>query len=265
MDWISGAALLSIGIVAGFVSAVAGGSNVITFPSLQWAGISSAVAATASNAVALIPGNPIAAYKDWAKHPPLDLPLICLVGSAVVWGALGAKLLLLTPEALLRLLVPALLGLATVMFAFSSSIGVWLREKGNRLAALVSAGAHRELSPTVLRALLYVPIAIYGGFFGAGQGILVLAVLSIGSSDELRSLNVAKNIINTATTWAAAAVFIWDGAVSWAHVVCMLPGVALGGLAAGWYAQKIPTQLLRATVIAIGCAVTLAYAWRFWA
>src|SRR5262245_22728884 len=127
MDWTSGAVLFSIGIIAGFVSAVAGGSNVITFPSLQWAGISSAVAATASNAVALIPGNPIAASKDWGKRPPFHLPLVCLLVCAIVWGALGAKLLLLTPEALFRLLVPALLGLATVMFAFSSSIGAWLR------------------------------------------------------------------------------------------------------------------------------------------
>jgi uncharacterized protein len=264
MDWTSGAVLFAIGILAGFVSAVAGGSNVITFPTLQLTGISSAVAATASNAVALIPGNPLAALKDWAKRPPFDWPLICLLVSAVVWGALGAKLLLLTPEALFRLLVPALLGMATVMFAFSSSIGAWLRERANRLAAIVTAGAHSEMSPTVLRILLYVPVAIYGGFFGAGLGILVLSVLSIGSAADLRSLNVAKNIINTATTWAAAAMFIWDGAVSWPHVVCMLPGVALGGLVAGWYAQKVPTQLLRRTVIAIGCTVTLAYAWRFW-
>jgi uncharacterized membrane protein YfcA len=264
MDWISGAALFSIGIIAGFVSAVAGGSNVITFPTLQWAGISSAVIATASNAVALIPGNPIAAVKDWIKHPPFDLSFICLVVSAVVWGALGAKLLLLTPEALFRLLVPGLLGLATLVFAFSSSIGAWLRKKASRLASIMSAGARSELSPTVLRTLLYIPVAIYGGFFGAGQGILVLAVLSIGSSDDLRSLNVAKNVINTATTWAAAGMFIWDEAVSWPHVICLLPGVALGGLAAGWYAQRVPTQMLRTTVIAIGCTVTLAYAWRFW-
>jgi uncharacterized membrane protein YfcA len=264
MEWTSGAALFSIGIIAGFVSATAGGSNVITFPSLQWAGISSAVIATASNAVALVPGNALGAYKDWAKRPRFDWPLICLLVSAVVWGALGAKLLLITPEALFRLLVPALLGLATVLFAYSSSIGAWLRAKANRLTSIVSAGARNEMSPTVLRTVLYVPVAIYGGFFGAGLGILVLSVLSIGSTDDLRSLNVAKNIINSVTTWAAAAVFIWDGAVSWPHVVCLLPGVALGGLTAGWYAQKVPTHVLRTTVIVIGCTVTLAYAWRFW-
>ena len=264
MEWTSGTALFLVGIVSGFISAVAGGSNVITFPTLQWAGIASAVTATASNAVALIPGNPIAAYKDWGKRPSFDLPLIGLIVSAVVWGALGAKLLLLTPEAVFRLLVPALLGLATVMFAYSSRIGAWLRAKANRLTSIVSSGAHDEMSPALLRTLLYVPVAIYGGFFGAGLGILVLAVLSIGSSEDLRSLNVAKNIINSATTLAAAAMFVWDGAVSWPHVVCMLPGVALGGFVAGWYAQRVPAQKLRITVIAIGCTVTLGYAWRFW-
>jgi uncharacterized membrane protein YfcA len=264
MDLASAGTLFFIGIVGGFVSAVAGGSNVITFPTLQWAGIPSTVIATASNAVAMIPGNPMAAYKDWVKRPAFDLPLIGLIASAIVWGALGAKLLLLTPEPLFRLLVPGLLGLATIMFAYSSIIGGWLREKANQLASRLSAGTRRELSPAVLRAILYVPVAIYGGFFGAGQGILVLAILSVGDPGNLRSSNLAKNIINTRTTCSAAAIFIWDGVVAWPQVLCMLPGVAIGGIAGGWYSQSVPTRQLRMTVIIIGCLVTLEYARRFW-
>ena len=264
MDWASGAALVAVGVVCGFISAVAGGASVISFPTLQWTGISSAVIATASNSVALVPGNAMAAYHDWAKRPPFDGPFIVLLVSAAVWGALGAKLLLVIPEAVFRLLVPILLGLATAMFAWSSPISAWLREKANRLVSSLSAGTHSEMNPTLLRTLLYIPVAIYGGFFGAGLGILVLSVLSIGREDDLRALNVEKNIVNACTTWATAAVFIWDGAVSWPHVACMMPGVAIGGVVAGWYAQRVPLQKLRLTVIAIGCIVTVQYAWRFW-
>ncbi|MGY3489907.1 putative membrane protein YfcA [Bradyrhizobium sp. USDA 4011] len=253
MDTGTSLLLLAAGGVGGIINALAGGATLITFPAMLAAGLP-AVIANASNAVAISPGHLIAALADRGKLPPPTRRAISFVAVSTVAGAAGAGVLLLLPERLFVLPVPALIAFATLLFAFAPQIQAWTIRHQNA-AALPSTGA----SSTVLGLA-----CVYGGFFGAGLGVILTAVLSITEPNDIRAIKALKNLLATCVSLAATLIFIVQGAVRWPETSVMLLGAMIGGYAGGHLIRILPARIVRQFVIAAGALMTVIYAARYW-
>jgi uncharacterized membrane protein YfcA len=249
------AMLIPAGIAGGAISALVGGAAIVTFPTLIAAGLSPVVA-TASNLVALIPGNFLVSLYDRAQLPPLDRSFVGLVLSSLVGAGIGAMLLMLTPERMFAVLVPGLLGFATILFACAGRISNWLRNR----AALHGRSSHRWGS--IAAALL--PVSVYTGYFGAGAGVMLLAVLSIGTGGDYRSANVTKNLVTSLNSVVAAAIFVIQGKVDWPATLIMMAGALMGAFIGARLAQIVPREVMRVVVVIVGAWLTAAFAWRYW-
>ena len=238
--------LFGAGLVGGIVTAIVGGASLITFPALLAAGLPPIVA-NASNAVALTPGNFMGGLADLQRRPPWDRSFLGLLVVCVVGSAAGAVLLLMTPEKAFTAVVPLLIGFATVLFAQSGRIRDWIRIPSWR--------------PGIL---WFVPVAIYGGYFGAGMSVMLLALLSLGRADDFRATNVLKNLLSGLTGVVAVVVFLLQGIVAWPPTLVMMAGALVGGFLGGRLVRVLPPGVVRFVVIAVGSVLTLVYAWRYW-
>jgi uncharacterized protein len=252
MSLSSATLMLGAGILAGAVNALAGGGTLISFPALLAAGIP-AVAAAASNTVAVWPGHAFATvtYRHWLTNAPIGrvrLATLCMAG--IGGSALGAALLRAASDRMFSQMVPALLGLATLVFAF-----------GPKLAR---ASALRAPSSHVSWLLAVFLISVYGGFFGAGLGVMLMAVLLMLGVQRTQENNAIKNLLATCITSCSAVIVIASGLVAWLPVAIVTLGASVGGLLGGRLAQHISAAHLRAGVIALGCALTVFYAFRSW-
>lgn len=242
--------LLAAGVVGGIVNALAGGATLITFPAMLAAGLPPVVA-NASNAVAISPGHLIAALVDRGRLPPAGRRLAAAILVATVGGAAGGMLLLALPDHLFLKPVPALIGGSTLLFALGPRLqaraarGEGGRREGGRLAPLGLA-------------------AVYGGFFGAGLGIILTMVLSLDRGADMRAVKAWKNLLATCVSLAATVLFIARGAVAWPETLAMLAGALVGGYAGGHLIRVLPAHLVRWGVIVVGTVLTVVYAQRIW-
>jgi hypothetical protein len=253
MDGSAALMLFGAGLAGGVVTAVVGGASLITFPALLAAGLP-AIVANASNTVALTPGNFIAGVADLERFPRWDrsfvgLSLVCVVGSVA-----GAVLLLLTPDKAFTAVVPLLIGFATVPFAAARPIRGWIAA---RAAATRGAGGG-------LRLVLFAPVAVYGGYFGAGMSVMLLALLSVSRAEDFRATNVLKNLLSGLTSFVAVVVFVLQGVVAWPATLAMMAGALIGGFAGGRLVRILPPTPVRWVVIAAGAVLTVVYACRYW-
>jgi uncharacterized protein len=256
MDGHSGLMLLGAGLAGGIVTAMVGGASLITFPALLAAGLP-AIVANASNTVALTPGNLVAGFADLESLPPWDRSFLGLMVVCVAGSVAGAVLLLVTPEKAFTAVVPLLIGFATILFALSDRIRGWLLSR-----ATASGGNH--VSSDGLRLLLVAPVALYGGYFGAGMSVMLLAILSVSRGDEFRATNVVKNLLSGLTSFVAVVVFVFQGIVAWPPTMVMMAGALVGGFLGGRLARVLPPDLVRSIVITVGTILTSVYAWRYW-
>jgi uncharacterized membrane protein YfcA len=248
--------LFVTGIFGGMMAAMVGGASVVTFPVLLATGLDPVVA-TASNLIAVSPGNFFAALTDRSQLPPFNRGFVGLIVASVVGAFVGAGLLLATPARLFEVLIPLLLGFATVLFAYSGRI-----VEGLRARARARGGGEPRMSVTRLPMLL--PVSVYGGYFGAGVGVLLLGVLSIATGGNYRSANVAKNLVTALNTFAASLIFIGLGAVAWPQTLLMMAGSLIGGFCGAHFARRASQQLMRVVVVAVGALLTVVFAWRYW-
>jgi uncharacterized membrane protein YfcA len=204
----------------------------------------------------LVPSNMLAALADRSQLPPLDRAFGGLIVASVVGSGLGAVLLVLTPERVFELIVPLLLGFATLLFAFSARISAWLRARAERQGRTIA------LNVTNLKMLL--PVSFYGGYFGSGVGVLLLGVLSLATAGDYRAANVTKNLVGSLNTGVAAVIYIVQGAVLWPQTLALMAGTVAGGLAGSYLARVIPRQLVRVLIIGVGAVLTVAFARRYW-
>jgi uncharacterized protein len=228
--------------LAGGLNAIAGGGSFISFPALIFIGISP-ISANATSTVALLPGSiaSVVAYRrqiNWKERRFLVLGGISLVG-----GILGSILLLNTPPSLFGRLLPYLLLVSTLLFAFSKSITNWLA----RNQILFSKSG---------MAVLQMAIAIYGGFFGGGIGILMLALLSVMGMENINKMNGVKLVLGATINGMAIIPFAIGGIIAWEQACLMAVGSGLGGYIGAYYAQKLNPVYIRRFVIAIGFAMT---------
>jgi uncharacterized protein len=237
--------LAGAGFLAGAMNAAAGGGSFVSFPAMIFAGVPP-VHANASSTVALFPG---AVTSGWAYRNALggigEVSLPMLLAVSVLGGLLGAVLLLATPSRAFDVLVPWLLLLATLAFAFGRQAGLALR-RVLRLGRITTLTAQFAL-------------AIYGGYFGGAVGIMMMAVWSLLGTSDLRQMNPTKTVLVGAMNGMAVLYFIAAGAVVWPQTLAMLFAAALGGYAGAHLAMRLDTRWLRAGVIAISSAVTLSF------
>ena len=239
-------------LAAGAVNSVAGGGTFFSFPALLAIGVPPVVA-NASNSVSLWPASLASA---WAFRRELArfsrcLPMLTVV--AFAGGIAGGLLLLATSNAAFARLIPWLLLTATLLFAFSRQISGAL--KGFRPVP-TEGNTHR-----IGRGgfVFQLTVSIYGGFFGAGMGILMIAALAIQGFEDMHEINALKNWLSTVIYSVAVATFTIAGAVSWPHTVVMLVTGTLGGYLGARVARQLPTPLIRGFVILIGAVLTIYY------
>ncbi len=247
--------LFFAGIAGGMLTAMVGGAAIITYPALIAAGIPP-LPATTCNLTAAFPGAFLAALSDRKQLPPFNRAFFGMALVSMIGAGAGAVLLLATPERFFEILVPALLGFATVLFAFAQRAGDWLRARARRRG--------RDITFNVTSLKMLLPVSFYGGYFGAGLGVLVLGVMSVATGGDYRSANVVKNLVTSLNCAAAATVFIVRGTVIWPQTLALMAGTIAGGLAGASLARVMPREIMRVAVVVIGALLTLFFAWRYW-
>jgi uncharacterized membrane protein YfcA len=232
---------------AGAMNAVAGGGTFFSFPALLAVGVPP-VAANASNSVALWPASLSGAWayrRELAGHKQYLLPLGIV---SLIAGIGGGLLLLATEDATFSRLIPWLLLFATVLFAFSGHISRWLR--GNEA---------RPPASGIMAWLGQGLVAVYGGFFGAGMGIMMIASLAMAGHRDVHEINAIKNLLSAIVYSVTVLTFVVAGAVSWPHTLVMLATATVGGYWGARMARRIPPIWLRRFIIAVGSLLTVYY------
>lgn len=235
---------------AGFVNALAGGGSLITFPTLMALGVP-AIAANITNTIALCPGYFGATL---AQAPDLEgqrRRLRLLLPASLIGGLCGAILLLWTGEALFRRLVPYLILFASALLAIQEPLRV--RLFGHAPGTPGNVQAERwSVVPVALAA-------VYGGYFGAGVSVIVLAVLGLMLHDSLTRLNALKQAIGLAANVAAAVFLLFSGQMVWSAILVMAIGALTGGVIGGRCASRVKPTILRMLVVAFGTIVGVIY------
>lgn len=227
------------------MNAVAGGGSFLTLPALIYAGVPP-VAANATGTVALLPGyaSGVLGYRK-DLEPVGGVGLVPLSAVSLAGGLAGAALLLLTPDAVFRGIVPWLLLAATLLFAFGARIAAGLRRVG-----LHGTGA--------LLGTLFA-VSVYGGYFNGGLGILLLAQLSLFGMTNLNAMNGLKNLFSAVLTAIAVVAYAAGGAVEWPYALLMTVAAVAGGYAGATVGRRIPQRILRAGIIAVGLTMTALF------
>jgi uncharacterized membrane protein YfcA len=269
-------ALAAVG--AGAVNALAGGGTLITFPTLTAVGIP-AVAANITNTVALSPGYLGATLAQRAEILDQRRRLWFLLPAAALGGLVGGLLLLNTSERLFRQLVPFLILSASLLLAAQEPLRRWLTRRASARAPNPSlttpegTTASPPFTPTPLppgspapppshEAWSAIPIffaAIYGGYFGAGLSVIILAVLALALEDSLTRLNALKQAVAFVTNLTAAAFFLFSSQVVWSAAAVMAVGALVGGALGGRLAGRVQPATLRRVVVVIGVVVSIIY------
>lgn len=255
MDWLPALLVAGGAFLAGGMNAMAGGGTFFSFPALLAAGVPP-VTANASNTVALWPASLTSAWayrKEVMRHPRWTALLVIIS----FFGGIGGGLLLLAiSNAAFARLVPWLLLVATTLFAFSGQVSRLVSKAKATLGLRSNEGG----MPGGVGGLFFqLIVAIYGGFFGAGMGILTLAALSIQGIEDIQELNGLKNLTSAVNYTVAAATFVIAGAISWPHTLIMLVTAFIGGYAGAALARRLPALWLRRLVVVVGASLTLIY------
>jgi uncharacterized membrane protein YfcA len=247
--------LVGAGVLAGMLSSIVGGAAVVSYPALLASGLAPQIA-VASNLLAVMPGTLLAAFADRTQLPPLNRAFAGLVFASITGAAIGAVLLMLTPVRVFEVLVPVLLGFATLVFAYAGRVRAWLKSRAK------ARGRDIAFNITSLKMLL--PVSFYGGYFGAGVGVLLLGVFTLATGGDYRSANVTKNFVTSLNSMAAATIFVVQGAIAWPQTLAMMAGTVAGGLIGSYVARLMPQHVMRVFVVAMGAVLTVAFAWRYW-
>ncbi|WP_027340921.1 sulfite exporter TauE/SafE family protein [Hamadaea tsunoensis] len=241
MNALQAAAVLAAGCAAGGINAVVGSGTLLTFPTLLALGYPPVVA-NVSNTLGLVPGSFAGAYAyrhDLRGHARTLLPL----GVASVLGAItGALLLLVLPPEAFKFIVPVLIVLALILVVLQPWLSHRLRER---------PGAGPRPVGILLFAGVYAT-GVYGGYFGAAQGVLLLGLLGVLLSSDLQWVNGVKNILAGLVNGVAAILFVFSGHVAWLPAALLAAGSVVGGWAGGKWGRRLPPAALRAIIVVVG-------------
>ena len=240
--------LFTAGFLGGILNSIAGGGSFITFPALLFFGVPP-ISANATNTFASCAGYLSGAYafrKDLRAHKR-ELPLIILV--SLTGGIAGAWLLLQTPEATFREIIPWVLLFATLLFIFGEKLNSALKQ-------LASYHQHASFIGRVLLIFLLLGICIYGGFFNAGLGIIVLSYLTLTGYSNINTMNGLKLLVSSTISLIAIVLFIYNGVIAWQEGISVLLGTLVGGYVAAHVSRKLSQKHIRSFIVMVSCGIT---------
>lgn len=241
--------LFFAGMLGGAMNAVAGGGSFIAFPALVFSGVPQ-VPANATNTVALWTGI---VFSGGAFRERLDVPrkvMWPLLVASFVGGVAGAFLLLKTPEHTFAKVLPWLMAGATLLFIF-----------GKKLARGGPSGVSHEATKAAIvgASVFELGVAIYGGYFGGGVGIVNLAMLAAIGMTDIHAMNALKSVLGSAINGVAVIVFMWKRAVYWPQALVMIVGAAIGGYFGARYSLRLNPSLIRWFVILVGTGMSVYF------
>jgi uncharacterized protein len=234
---------------AGMINAVAGGGTLVSFPTLIWLRLSPVVA-NATSTVAIWPATLGGMFGYRRELRTVEPALLALIVPSLAGGIAGALLLRWTPSDTFEVLVPYLILFATVLFAIQEPIQKILRPGGHP--------SHRSARWLAGAMVFQLFVGLYGGYFGAGIGILMLAALSILGMSDIHQMNGLKNFFGMCINGVAALYFIWAHMVYWPDVIVMAMGAIAGGYGGAGMARRIGRVAVRRIVILIGLGMALS-------
>jgi len=244
--------LFLAGALGGALNSVAGGGSFIAFPALLFAGVPP-IPANATNTIALWTA---AAASGGAYRKHLDVPrrvLIPLLSASLFGGLAGAFLLLKTPAHTFMRVLPWLTLGATLLFAFGKKLA------GGRKSII----EHEATGSALAGATLFqLAVAVYGGYFGGGMGIVMLAMLAALGMTDIHAMNALKSVMGFVINGVAVMTFIVAGVVYWKHGIVMIAGGIVGGYLGAHYAQKMPQSWIRMFVVLVGAGMTVYFFWK---
>jgi len=249
LDILHAAGAFGAAFLAGAINSVAGGGTLVSFPTLVWLGLNS-VTANATSTVAIWPGTVGSAWGYRRELRDAEPRFRVLIVPSLIGGIAGALLLRRTPASVFDHLVPFLILFATLLFTVQEAI--------QRRLKTAKPGAHHSTKWLVGALLFQLLVGLYGGYFGAGIGILMLAALSIMGLTDIHEMNSLKVIFGGSINGIAAAYFIWAGMVDWPNVLVMAIGAILGGWGGAGTARRMGRTAVRRIVIGLGLVMAVS-------
>jgi hypothetical protein len=231
------------GIWAGTINTVVGSGTLVSFPVLLGVGLPP-VTANVSNTVGLFPGSFVGAW-GYRRELAGQRKRVLVLGVASMIGAvIGAVLLLLLPGGAFKAIVPVLIILALLLVVFGKQVTAWLSARGRDATQHVTAGLW----------ILVLGAGIYGGYFGAAQGVLLMGFLGLFLAESLQRQNALKNVLAGIVNFVAAIVFIATTHIDWAAAGLIAAGSIIGGLLGAKIGRRLSPTVLRATIVVVGVA-----------
>jgi uncharacterized protein len=249
LDFTHSLVAFAAAFAAGLVNALAGGGTLITFPTMIWLGLNS-VTANATSTVALWPFNVGATIGYWKEVRSVDNRMHYLNIPSAAGGLAGAFLLRLTPTTTFDVMVPYLILFATFLFMGQNVI--------QRVLNIAHPETHKGAGWFVAAMFFQLFVGLYGGYFGAGIGIMMLAALSILGMTDIHEMNALKNILGGSINAVAAIYFIAAGMVYWPYVGITAAGSIVGGYAGAKMARKIGEPMVRKIVVLVGFGMAIS-------
>jgi|SRR5579862_5783981 len=243
MSGLEAVAIFAAGIVAGTINTVVGSGTLFTFPVLLGFGYAPVVA-NVSNTVGLVPGSASGAFGYRRELAGQRRRVIGLAGASVSGAIVGAILLLSLPASAFKAIVPVFIAVALVLIVLQPRI--------SRAVAVRRPHARGRVGPLATAAVFCG--GIYGGYFGAAQGIMVLAILSLAVDEELQRLNAVKVVLTGVVNLVSGVIFIIAAHVAWAPAGLIAGGSVLGGVVGARIGRRLPAQALRAVIVVVGIA-----------
>ncbi|MFD4428999.1 sulfite exporter TauE/SafE family protein [Nocardia sp. NPDC058497] len=245
MTWLQQVAIFAAGIAAGGINTIVGSGTLITFPALLAFGVPP-VTANVSNTIGLVPGS-ISGVIGYRRELEGQRSRLLQLGTASLLGGItGAILLLTMPAEAFKAIVPVLIIAALVLVVVQPRLAAWV--KARREGGDVEAPAHG--GPILLVAVFGT--GIYGGYFGAAQGVLLLGLLGVFVHEDIQRLNAVKNVLALIVNAVSAAIFIVIAEVNWQAVALIAVGSIIGGQLGAKVGRKLSPNVLRAVIVIVG-------------
>ena len=251
MTWLEAIAVLVAGVAAGTINTVVGSGTLITFPALLAIGLSP-VTANVSNTVGLVFGSVSGAWGYRAELAGQRSRLVRLASASLVGGLAGAVLLLVLPSSAFDAIVPVLIALGVVLVIIGPRVSARVAARAEARGGLPDHGA-----PWVWPAV--GGAGVYGGYFGAAQGVLLMAILGIGVDDTLQRHNATKNVLAAIVNGVAAVLFVLVAHVDWKAAGLVAVGSIIGGQLGATVGRRLSPGFLRALIVVVGIAALVSF------